>query len=143
LHGDAELGGDAPDEGALMPIQLNHTIVAARDKHESATFLAEILGLGAPNRFGPFMVVEMDNGVSLDFDDRGTVHAQHYAFLVGESEFDEILGRIRERGLTYWADPFHRRTGEINTNDGGRGLYWEDPSGHNLEIITRPYGSGG
>ena len=81
--------------------------------------------------------------VSLDFaDDHGTVHPQHYAFLVGEAEFDEILGRIRERGLTYWADPFERQPNEINTEDGGRGLYWQDPNGHVLEIITRPYGSG-
>jgi catechol 2,3-dioxygenase-like lactoylglutathione lyase family enzyme len=126
-----------------MPVQLNHTIVAARDKHESPTFLAEILGVAAPTRYGPFLVVDMDNGVSLDFDDRATVHPQHYAFLVSEKEFDEILERIRGRGLTYWADPFHARQGEINRNDGGRGVYWEDPSGHNLEIITRPYGSGG
>ncbi len=126
-----------------MPVQLNHTIVAARDKRQSATFLAEILGVAAPTRYGPFLVVELDNGVSLDFADGGSPHPQHYAFLVGEAEFDEIFERIRGRGLTYWADPFHHRPGEINTNDGGRGVYWEDPSGHNLEIITRPYGSGG
>jgi hypothetical protein len=71
------------------------------------------------------------------------VRPQHYAFLVGESEWDEIFGRIRDRGLTYWADSGQSRAGEFNTNDGGRGVYWEDPSGHFLEIITRPYGSGG
>jgi catechol 2,3-dioxygenase-like lactoylglutathione lyase family enzyme len=132
-----------PGEGGIVTVQLNHTIVAARDKRESATFLAEILGVPAPTTYGPFLVVEMDNGVSLDFDERGKIHPQHYAFLVTEAEFDQIFGRIRERGLAYWADPFHRRPGEINRNDGGRGVYWEDPSGHNLEIITRPYGSGG
>lgn len=127
-----------------MAVQLNHTIVSARDQEESARFLVEILGLPEPTRFGPFVVVQVDNGVSLDFaEDDGPVHPQHYAFLVGESEFDEIFGRIRDRGLTYWADPARRREGEINTNDGGRGVYWEDPSGHFLEIITRPYGSGG
>jgi extradiol dioxygenase family protein len=128
-----------------MPVQLNHTIVHANDKHDSATFLAEILGLGTPKSFGPFLVVQVDNDVSLDFagPDHGPVHPQHYAFLVGEAEFDEILGRIKERGLQYWADPFHRQPGEINHNDGGRGLYWDDPNGHALEIITRPYGSGG
>jgi len=127
-----------------MAVRLNHTIVTVRDKHESATFLAEILGLGDPAPFGPFLVVQVDNDVSLDFaDDHGPVHPQHYAFLVDESGFDEIFGRIRERGLRYWADPGRRRAGEINTNDGGRGVYWEDPSGHLLEIITRPYGSGG
>ena len=127
-----------------MAVQLNHTIVHVRDKRESATFLAEILGLDDPTPYGPFLVVQVDNEVSLDFADQdGPVHPQHYAFLVGESEFDEILGRIQERGLEYWADPYKRRSGEFNTNDGGRGVYWEDPSGHFLEIITRPYGSGG
>ena len=126
-----------------MTVQLNHTIVAVRDKQESATFLSEILGVGKPVPFGPFLVVEVDNEVSLDFaDDHGPVHPQHYAFLVDEDRFDEIFGRIRERGLAYWADPFRRLPGETNTNDGGRGVYWEDPSGHFLEIITRPYGSG-
>ncbi len=124
-----------------MPIRLNHTIVAARDKRASATFLADILGVGAPTPYHRFLVLQVDNDVSLDFaDEDGPIHPQHYAFLVGESEFDEIFGRIRERGLRYWADPFRQHQGEINTNDGGRGVYWEDPDGHFLEIITRPYG---
>jgi catechol 2,3-dioxygenase-like lactoylglutathione lyase family enzyme len=126
-----------------MPVQLNHTIVSARDKQESATFLAEMLGLAPPTPYGPFLVVQVDNEVSLDFiDERGPVHPQHYAFLVGEAEFDQIFDRIRQRNLPYWADPARRRPSEVNTNDGGRGVYWEDPSGHFLEIITRPYGSG-
>ena len=126
-----------------MPVELNHTIVHASDQERSAAFLTEILGLPAPTRFGPFLVVQTANGVSLDVAaDPGPIHRQHYAFLVGEAEFDEIFGRIRARGLDYWADPSHRRPGEINHNDGGRGLYWSDPDGHNLEIITRPYGSG-
>jgi len=126
-----------------MPVQLNHTIVRVRDKQESATFLSEILGLAAPTSFGPFLVVQVDNDVSLDFaDDHGPANPQHYAFLVSETEFDGILARIRERDLPYWADPFKHAPGEINTNDGGRGVYWADPSGHFLEIITRPYGSG-
>jgi catechol 2,3-dioxygenase-like lactoylglutathione lyase family enzyme len=124
-----------------MTVQLNHTIVNARDKHASAAFLAGILGLPAPTTYGPFAVVDLSNGVSLDFaDDAGTIRTQHYAFLVTEEEFDAILGRIVERGLDYWADPHHRRQNVVNTNDGGRGLYWSDPDGHNLEIITRPYG---
>jgi catechol 2,3-dioxygenase-like lactoylglutathione lyase family enzyme len=127
-----------------MGVQLNHTIVSVRDKRESAAFLVEILGLDHPTSFGPFLVVDTENGVSLDFiDDPGPITPQHYAFLVDETGFDEIFRRIRERGLTYWADPAKRRPGEINTNDGGRGVYWEEPSGHFLEIITRPYGSGG
>jgi catechol 2,3-dioxygenase-like lactoylglutathione lyase family enzyme len=127
-----------------VAVQLNHTIVRVRDKRESATFLTEILGLPEPTPFGPFLVVEVDNDVSLDFaDDHGPAQPQHYAFLVTEDEFDEIFDRILRRGLQYWADPFKHRLGEFNTNDGGRGVYWEDPSGHFLEIITRPYGSGG
>ena len=124
-----------------MTVQLNHTIVAARDSHASAVFLAEVLGLPAPTRFGPFMVVETANGVSLDFiDTDDEIVSQHYAFLVGEDDFDVIFGRIQERDLPYWADPGQRRPGEINTNDGGRGVYFPDPDGHFLEIITRPYG---
>jgi len=126
-----------------MPAQLNHPIVNVPDKRESATFLADILGLPPPHLFGPFLVVELANGVSLDFaDDHGPAHPQHYAFLVTESEFDAIFDRIKARGLSYWADPGRRRAGAFNTNDGGRGVYWEEPGGHFLEIITRPYGSG-
>jgi catechol 2,3-dioxygenase-like lactoylglutathione lyase family enzyme len=127
-----------------MAVQLNHTIVEARDKQVSADFLADVLGLPTPTPFGPFMTVRADNDVTLDFvDSRDSVVPQHYAFLVGESEFDAIFGRIRERGLTYWADPAHREAGVVNTRDGGRGVYFDDPSGHYLEILTRPYGSGG
>jgi extradiol dioxygenase family protein len=125
-----------------MPVQLNHTIVAAHDRHASATFLTELLGLAPPVDFGPFAVVELANEVSLDFLDDPEVKPRHYAFLVSEEEFDEIFGRIRARGLPYRADPFEQASGEINTNDGGRGVYWKDPNEHMLEIITRPYGSG-
>jgi catechol 2,3-dioxygenase-like lactoylglutathione lyase family enzyme len=127
-----------------MSITLNHTIIQARDKGASAAFLTEILGLPAPAPFGPFLTVSLDNAITLDFVDAGgEVVPQHYAFLVGEQEFDAILGRIRQRGLPFWADPFHRQANAINTNDGGRGVYFEDQNGHNLEILTRPYGSGG
>ncbi|MFN2502834.1 MAG: VOC family protein [Acidimicrobiales bacterium] len=126
-----------------MAVQLNHTIVSSRDGRASAAFVAEILGLAPPTRFGPFMAVEMENDVTLDFMDAGgEITPQHYAFLISEAEFDEIFGRIRERGLPYWADPGRNQPGEINHGDGGRGVYFEDPSGHFLEIITRPYGSG-
>ena len=127
-----------------MSVQLNHTIVSCRDQQRSAAFLTEILGLPPATRFGPFLVVEADNGVSLDFAaTSGEITAQHYAFLVGEDEFDAAFGRIQDRGLTYWADPGKKRPEVINRNDGGRGLYFDDPDGHRLEIITRPYGSGG
>ena len=127
-----------------MSVQLNHTIVSCRDQQRSAAFLSEILGLPPATRFGHFLVVEADNAVSLDFaESGGEIAAQHYAFLVGEDEFDAAFGRIRDRGLTYWADPGKSRPGAINHNDGGRGLYFDDPDGHRLEIITRPYGSRG
>jgi hypothetical protein len=81
---------------------------------------------------------------SLDFMNAdGEITPQHYAFLVSESEFDKIFGRVHERSLPYWADPAQTRAGEINHHDGGRGFYFEDPNGHFLEVITRPYGSGG
>ncbi|MFI7408835.1 VOC family protein [Streptomyces sp. NPDC049627] len=127
-----------------MTVQLNHTIVAAHDKKTSARFLAGILGLEVSPQYGPFIPVQIPNGVTLDYlDSPGAITPQHYAFLVSEDDFDTIFARIREAGLTYWADPYHRREGEINHNDGGRGAYFEDPNGHNLEILTRPYGSGG
>jgi catechol 2,3-dioxygenase-like lactoylglutathione lyase family enzyme len=127
-----------------MAVQLNHTIVKVTDKRASAEFFAGILGLPAPKAYGPFLVVEADNGVSLDFaDDHGDVHPQHYAFLVSEDEFDQIFGRIQERGIPYWADPHKETPQQINTRDGGRGCYFPDPDGHWLEILTRPYGSGG
>ena len=124
-----------------MSVLLNHTIVYAHDKHTSAQFLVDILGLDQPTTYGPFVVVKTHNDVALDFADAsGAPHPQHYAFLVSEAEFDAIHARITALSLTYWADPSHQREGEINTADGGRGLYWEDPNGHNLEIITVPYG---
>jgi catechol 2,3-dioxygenase-like lactoylglutathione lyase family enzyme len=124
-----------------MSVKLNHTIVHARDRDATAAFLSEILGLPAPVPFGPFLVVEAANEVSLDvMEVPGPIRSQHYAFLVSEEEFDAIFGRIKDRGLSYWADPFHRVPDEYNTHDGGRGVYWDDPNGHSLEIITRPYG---
>ncbi|TYB45364.1 VOC family protein [Actinomadura chibensis] len=126
-----------------MPVQLNHTIVHVKDKTASARFYADILGVDEPAPFGPFQTVALANGVTLDFMDvRADPPPQHYAFLVGEDDFDAIFGRITERGLAYYADPMRSRPGEINRNDGGRGVYWLDPDGHVLEIITRPYGGG-
>jgi catechol 2,3-dioxygenase-like lactoylglutathione lyase family enzyme len=126
-----------------MATQLNHTIVWCSDQSASARFLAELLGRPAPSRFGHFDVVELDNGVSLDFAKvEGQIQPQHYAFLVSEADFDAIFNRIKDRGLEYWADPRGSRPGEINHNDGRRGVYFRDPDGHYLEAITRPYGSG-
>jgi catechol 2,3-dioxygenase-like lactoylglutathione lyase family enzyme len=126
-----------------MAVQLNHTIVWSTNKKESARFLTEILGLPDATPFGPFLVVKMDNGVNLDFKEKeGEIARQHYAFLITEADFDKIFARIRKRNIDYWADPGQSRAGEINHEDGGRGMYFEDPNRHLLEIITRPYGSG-
>lgn len=129
-----------------MSVQLNHTIVWCRDQRRSSKFLTEILGLPDPVPFGPFQVVHLANGASLDYYDdydteRGLV-VLHYAFLVSEEEFDQIYGRIRERRIEHWADPARTQAGAINRHDGGRGVYFADPDNHLLEIITRPYGSG-
>ena len=127
-----------------MSIRFNHTLVYSRDKEESSSFLTGILGLPAATTFGHFLVVELENGASLDFLEVGeaVISPQHYAFLIDEEDFDPIFGRIRAAGLDYWADPFKQRPGEINRNDGGRGVYFADPNGHILEVLTRPYGSG-
>jgi catechol 2,3-dioxygenase-like lactoylglutathione lyase family enzyme len=125
-----------------MPIDLNHTIVWCRDNQASATFLTGLLGRPPATAFGPFMVVELDNRLSMDFhatDD--PITQQHYAFLISEDDFDAIYGRIVEHGLEHWADPGCREAG-VNRNDGGRGTYFQDLDGHLLEVITRPYGGG-
>ena len=127
-----------------MAINFNHTILLTRDRKASADFLAEMLGLPAPRRWGPFYMVTTANDANLDYmDTAGEIVPQHYAFLVDDAEFDAIFKRIRDRKLTYWADPAQREAGKINHHDDGRGIYFEDPNGHLLEVITRPYGSGG
>jgi catechol 2,3-dioxygenase-like lactoylglutathione lyase family enzyme len=128
-----------------MSVELNHTIVAAREKKAAAGFFARILGLEVGAPLGPFVPVGTGNGVTLDFmdTDADEIAPQHYAFLVSDGEFDAIFGRIREAGIAFYADPAHQEAGRINHRDGGRGAYFDDPNGHNLEILTRPYGSGG
>ena len=125
-----------------MPVAFNHTIVHSKDKVESAKFFSEIMGLPEPTGWGPFMIVPLAHNASIDFIDHGDgdIPFQHYAFLVTENEFDEIFGRIKERGLDYYADPHMHEPQQINHHDGGRGVYWADPTGHWLEIITVPYG---
>ena len=127
-----------------MSAQLNHTIVACRDKQASAAFLTQILGLPPPLAFGHFLVVELANGVSLDFADDGgdEIASQHYAFLISEDEFDQVHARVLDREITFWPNPWMANPGRINHNDGGRGFYFMDPDGHFLEVLTRPYGSG-
>lgn len=126
-----------------MAITLNHTIVHARDPGQTARFLCEMLGLAPARRLAHFTVIQV-GPTSLDvLPTDEAISSRHFAFLVSEEEFDEILGRLRARGIRYWADPFHREPDRINRWDDGRGLYFDDPNGHLLEIITRPYGSGG
>lgn len=125
-----------------MTVELNHTIVHAADREASARFMVEVFGLAEPESFGPFLVVRTANGVSLDYIAAPPpISSQHYAFLVSDAEFDAIFGRVKDRGLGYWADPAKGQPGQINTRYGGRGVYFDDPSGHFLEIITTPYGS--
>lgn len=122
--------------------ELNHTIVWCRDKQRSASFLTGILGLPPARTFFHFLVVELQNGVSLDYYQKdGKVAPQHYAFLVDDEEFDAAFGRIRGQDLSYWADPARSKPGEINHHYGGRGFYFADPDEHLLELITKPYGA--
>jgi catechol 2,3-dioxygenase-like lactoylglutathione lyase family enzyme len=123
-----------------MKVELNHTIVDATDKRASAEFVAGILGLPVGSPWGPFQPVPMTNGVTLDYVDSADVHPQHYAFLIDENDFDAIFGRIRAAGIAYYADPFLHQPGEINHHYGGRGVYFPDPDGHLLEVLTQPYG---
>lgn len=125
-----------------LSVEFNHTIVHSRDNRESARFFAELLDLEISGEWGPFVAVTLANGVTLDF---ATVPAesitpQHYAFLVSEEVFDAAYARIKERGIEHFADPFRRQPGAINHNDGGRGVYFMDPAGHAMELITVPYG---
>lgn len=124
-----------------MSVELNHTIIWCTDRHRSADFLAEMFGLPEPKDLFHFRIVSVANGVSLDFAEKeGPVARQHYAFLVSEPEFDAVMDRIKAKGLEYWADPARMHSGEINHNDGGRGVYFEAPDGHFLEALTVPYG---
>jgi catechol 2,3-dioxygenase-like lactoylglutathione lyase family enzyme len=126
-----------------VSVKLNHTIVHARDKRASADFYAEVFGFGPPKPFGPFLDVETANEVTLAIlETDEEIQVQHYAFLVSEAEFDQVFARVKARGLKHWADPGRSQEGRINRHDGGRGVYFEDPAGNLLEIITRPYGSG-
>jgi catechol 2,3-dioxygenase-like lactoylglutathione lyase family enzyme len=119
-------------------IELNHTIVWAHDKAASAQFLADILGIAVGAPTPPFLPLQLGNAVTLDYaDSRAEIGTQHYAFLVDDATFDAAWTRLRNAGVTFWADPQHSTPGEINNWNGGRGLYFADPVGHNLELLTR------
>ncbi|MFE0629308.1 VOC family protein [Streptomyces sp. NPDC058864] len=128
-------------EPSAAPAQLNHTVVHARDRQLSAEFLAVILGLEVGAPFGPFLPVELGNSVTLDYYEKldEPIQSQHYAFLVSEEQFDQAIARLKAVGVTHYADPRHTEPGRINRLFGGRGAYFADPDGHNMEVLTRPY----
>ena len=123
-----------------MPIRFNHTIVAARDKHASARFFSDVFGAAEPEAGGFFVAVRLEDDAMLLFAEapEEDIAPQHYAFLVDDADFDAILSRIEARGIEHWADPRRHRPG-INTENGGRGVYFLDPAGNFLEAITRTY----
>lgn len=133
-----------PTEAFTLSVEFNHTVIASHDREQSARFLADILGLEVGEPAEPFLPVETANGVTLDFATLGPdadIPMQHYAFLVSEAEFDQILARLVAARVPIQADPHGRHPGRINRNDGGRGVYFRDPSGHGMEALTRPYGT--
>ncbi|MER7807296.1 VOC family protein [Streptomyces sp900116325] len=128
-------------EPPIAIAQLNHTAVYATDRHLSAEFIAAILGLEVASPIGPFLPVDLGNGVTLDFYEKRDepIQSQHYAFLVPDEQFDAMIGRLEAVGVTYYADPNHTQPSEINRLFGGRGAYFADPDRHNMEIMTQPY----
>jgi len=123
-----------------VSVGLNHTIVWCRDQLASASFLAELLERPEPHRFGPFLAVELDNGVTLDFDqmDDDDFGRQHFAFLVDLGVFERAYGKLQARGAEHWADPMRTQAGRTYEHGRDRGFYFLDPDGHLLELITRP-----
>lgn len=123
-----------------MPVQFNHTILAASDKLESARFFTDLFDLPEPQESGPFAVVRLGDGQLLQFAEPpvSEIQMQHQAFLVDDATFDHLLSRLEARAIPHWADPLREQPG-INTHHGGRGVYFMDPAGHGLEAITAPY----
>ena len=121
-----------------MAIILNHTIVPARDKEASAGFFARIFGLTVGGPLGHFAPVQVNDTLTLDFDTREKFESHHYAFHVGDREFDAIFKRIQKEGIAYGSAPWSLDDGKLNRWGGGRGLYFTDPNGHVLELMTVP-----
>jgi catechol 2,3-dioxygenase-like lactoylglutathione lyase family enzyme len=119
-----------------MTITLNHTIVPSHDKAASAGFFARIMGLGDTAAAGPFMQVRVNGDLALDYDNRDSFDSHHYAFVVSDQEFEEIFERLKLENVGYGSGPFDPTDGKINTRRGGRGLYFADPDGHLMEIMT-------
>ncbi|MDZ7966660.1 MAG: VOC family protein [Nostoc sp. DedSLP03] len=120
-----------------MTITLNHTIVPAHDKEASARFFAKIFGLEVEHPIGHFAAVHINDALTLDFADAEGFEPHHYAFHVSDEEFDAIFARIKEAGIEYSSDPMHHKKGQINHRKEGRGFYFYDSDGHNLELLTR------
>ena len=122
-----------------MPLFLDHTIVPAHDKEESARFFARIMGLEYKGPWGHFAPVKVNDTLSMDFDNRENFQSSHYAFLASDEEFDAILGRIKEEGVKYGSGPGSQDDMEINHRHMGRGFYFKDANGHSWEVITHTY----
>lgn len=125
-----------------MTLRVEHLLLPSREQQRSARFLADLLDLevteessGSPTAH--FSVVRVGD-VTIDYGDMQSFTPHHVAFAVDDETFDAILGRVQAAGIEYSADPMHRRRGQLNANDGGRGFYVRDPDGHNLEFLTRP-----
>ncbi|MFD7325441.1 VOC family protein [Streptomyces sp. NPDC059875] len=125
-----------------MSVSFNHTIIAAKDSKESALFFRELLELPEAPSWGPFTNIQLTDGVLLQFatpPPHIEIQMQHYALLIDDELFDRAYRRLCDRGVEHWADPQMQRPGEINNGHGGRGVYFKDPAGHAIELITRPY----
>ena len=120
-----------------MAIVLDHTIVPAKDKVASAEFFAKIFGLKYEGAMGHFAPVQVNDALTMDFDNREGFESHHYAFKVSEEDFDEIFTRVKAEGLAYGSGPFAQDNMEINRRRDGRGFYFQDPNGHSLEVLTR------
>jgi catechol 2,3-dioxygenase-like lactoylglutathione lyase family enzyme len=123
-----------------MSATFNHTIIASKDSNESAQFYRDLIEASEAPSWGPFVNILLDGGVMLQFAQPPVeIQMQHYAFLVDDELFDRAYSRLVDWGVTHWADPQMTRPGETNTDHGGRGVYFKDPAGHAIELITQPY----
>ena len=124
-----------------MAMELDHTIVSARNQRESARRLAEILGVRwAESGAGPFSPVYVNDGLTLDFiDDDGEFPVQHFCFRVSDAEFDAILKRLQGAGIKYRSAVRGPEDMRVNTDYGGRMVYWNEPDGHQWEMLTVSY----
>lgn len=129
-----------PGQTGTMAVELDHTIVPARDAEAAARWFTEILGLPDPRPVGRFWQVTTANGVALDFAtvaEGAEIRGIHYAFRISDEEFDAVYRKIVQGRLDHWAGPGRRGPGEINHRHGGRGVYFDSPDGHSLEVLTR------